>query len=409
MKKEFTKEELAGMQVKFAEQFRTGQSVFGKGGALAPLFKQFLETALEAELNEHLDEQERSSGNKRNGYKSKHIKTSEGEFELKTPQDRDSSFDPQIVKKRERILADSLEDKIIGMCSLGMSYRDIASHIEDMYDMQISPSVMSEITDRIIPKIKAWQSRPLDSVYTIVWLDAMHYKAREDHQVRTRAVYNVIGVDANGYKDVLGSYISESEGANFWLGVLTDLNNRGIKDILIACTDNLKGFSDAILSIFPKTEVQTCIIHQIRNSLKYVVSKDQKEFMIDLKTVYKAVNKQTAEDQLLHLEEKWGKKYPAVIDSWNNNWEKLSTYFDYAEPIRKIIYTTNAVEGYHRQVRKYTKTKGAFTSDMALLKMIYLVTQRITKKWSSPIQNWALVIQQLKIKFGDRIKLDLES
>lgn len=407
--KEFTKEELAEMQVKFAEQFRTGQSVFGKGGALAPIFKEFLETALEAELEEHLDSTERSSGNKRNGHKSKRVKTSEGELEISTPQDRNSSFDPQIIKKRERILADSLEDKIIGMYSLGMSYRDIGAHIEDMYDMQLSPSVLSEITDRVIPKIKAWQSRPLDSVYTIVWLDAMHYKAREDHQVRTRAVYNVIGVDTNGYKDVLGSYISESEGANFWLGVLTDLNNRGVQDILIACTDNLKGFSEAILSIFPKAEVQTCIIHQIRNSLKYVVSKDQKEFMADLKLVYKAVNKQTAEDQLLFLEEKWGKKYPAVIDSWNNNWEKLSTYFDYAEPIRKIIYTTNTVEGYHRQIRKYTKTKGAFTSDMALMKMIYLATQRITKKWSSPLQNWALTIQQLKIKFGDRIKLDLES
>lgn len=407
--KEFTKEELAEMQVKFAEQFRTGQSVFGKEGALAPIFKEFLETALEAELEEHLDRTERSSGNKRNGHKSKRVKTSEGELEISTPQDRNSSFDPQIIKKRERILADSLEDKIIGMYSLGMSYRDIGAHIEDMYDMQLSPSVLSEITDRVIPKIKSWQSRPLDSVYTIVWLDAMHYKAREDHQVRTRAVYNVIGVDTNGYKDVLGSYISESEGANFWLGVLTDLNNRGVQDILIACTDNLKGFSEAILSIFPKAEVQTCIIHQIRNSLKYVVSKDQKEFMADLKLVYKAVNKQTAEDQLLFLEEKWGKKYPAVIDSWNNNWEKLSTYFDYAEPIRKIIYTTNTVEGYHRQIRKYTKTKGAFTSDMALMKMIYLATQRITKKWSSPLQNWALTIQQLKIKFGDRIKLDLES
>ena len=407
--KEFTKEELAEMQLKFAEQFRTGQSVFGKGGALAPLFKEFLETALESELDAHLDEQERSSGNKRNGHKSKRVKTSQGELSISTPQDRKSSFDPQIVKKRERILADSLEDKIIGMYSLGMSYRDIGAHIEDMYDMQISPSVMSEITDRIIPKIKAWQSRPLDAVYTIVWLDAMHYKAREDHQVKTRAVYNVIGVDTKGYKDVLGSYISESEGANFWLGVLTDLNNRGVKDILIACTDNLKGFSEAILSIFPQSEVQTCIIHQIRNSLKYVLSKDQKEFMADLKTVYKAVNKQTAEDQLLWLEEKWGKKYPAVIDSWNNNWEKLSTYFEYAEPIRKIIYTTNAVEGYHRQIRKYTKTKGAFTSDMALMKMIYLTTMRITKKWSSPLQNWALTIQQLKIKFGERIKLDFES
>ena len=407
--KEFTKEELAEMQLKFAEQFRTGQSVFGKGGALAPLFKEFLETALESELDAHLDEQERSSGNKRNGHKSKRVKTSQGELSISTPQDRKSSFDPQIVKKRERILADSLEDKIIGMYSLGMSYRDIGAHIEDMYDMQISPSVMSEITDRIIPKIKAWQSRPLDAVYTIVWLDAMHYKAREDHQVKTRAVYNVIGVDTKGYKDVLGSYISESEGANFWLGVLTDLNNRGVKDILIACTDNLKGFSEAILSIFPQSEVQTCIIHQIRNSLKYVLSKDQKEFMADLKTVYKAVNKQTAEDQLLWLEEKWGKKSPAVIDSWNNNWEKLSTYFEYAEPIRKIIYTTNAVEGYHRQIRKYTKTKGAFTSDMALMKMIYLTTMRITKKWSSPLQNWALTIQQLKIKFGERIKLDFES
>jgi transposase-like protein len=400
-------QEQESFEKKALEQLLSGKSLFGKEGVFAPMLKGFIEKALEVEMASHLtDDPEK---NKRNGKGKKTLKTNIGEIEIRTPTDRNSSFDPSIVKKRQTILADNLSEKIIGLYGLGMSLRDICSHIEEIYDMQISHTVLSEITDRIIPDIRAWQNRPLEALYCIVWMDAMHYKVRINGKIEHRALYNILGVNKEGKKEILGMYISQSEGANFWLQVLTDLNNRGLTDILIACTDNLKGFSEAILSIFPKTQIQKCIVHQIRNSLKYVASKDQKEFMKDLKLVYKATNKSVAEDELLKLSEKWGSKYPVVIESWERNWEELSAYFEYTEPIRRIIYTTNAVEGFHRQVRKVTKTKGAFTNDMALLKLVYLATKNIEKKWKSPLHNWSLTIQQLYIKFGDRIELDINS
>jgi transposase-like protein len=399
--------EFKEMQAKALEQLRSGQSLTGKDGVFAPLLKQFIETALEAEMSTHLDDVERIAGNKRNGKKSKTLKTGSGEIEISTPQDRNSNFEPQLVKKRETVLADNLAPKIIGLYGLGMSFRDMRSHIKEMYDVEISHSTLSEITDRVIPQVKAWQCRPLESLYTIVWLDAMHYKVRDEGRVVSRAVYNVLAINKEGRKELIGMYVSESEGANFWLGVLTDLKARGVDDILIACIDNLNGFSEAISSVFPGVEVQSCIIHQVRNSLKYVASKDQKVFMKDLKKVYQAPNKDQAETELLNLEEKWGKKYPVVIKSWNTNWEKLSVYFQYDTHIRKLIYTTNAVEGFHRQIRKVTKTKGAFPNDMALLKLIYLATENISKKWTQPLQNWGLTVQQLCIKFGDRMKIDL--
>lgn len=401
------KTEFEQMRDKALEQLMKGQSLTGKDGVFAPLLQQFLESALESEMNAHLNDQERESGNKRNGKGSKRLKTTSGEIVLTTPQDRKSSFSPQIVKKRETVLADNLAPQIIGLYSKGMSFRDISDHIHQMYDVEISHATLSEITERVIPQVKEWQSRPLESLYTIVWLDAMHYKVREGGRVVTRAVYNVLGVNRHGYKDLIGMYVSESEGANFWLSVLTDLKSRGVKDILIACTDNLTGFSEAILASFPQSEIQTCIIHQIRNSLKYVASKDQKTFMQDLKTVYQAPTKDKAELELDKLNDKWGVKYPVVIKSWQKNWHKLSTYFAYDEHIRKLIYTTNAVEGFHRQVRKITKTKGAFPNDMALLKLIYLAVENISQKWTSPLQNWALTAQQLHIKFGDRMPMDL--
>lgn len=400
-------EEFKKMQKLALEQLRTGQSLTGKGGAFAPLLKQFLETALAVEMEEHLSEEERETGNKRNGKSTKTLKTVDGEVVIETPQDRKSTFSPEIVKKRETILADNLASKIIGLYGLGMSFRDISSHIEEMYDVSISHSTLSEITERIIPQVKEWQSRPLESMYTIVWLDAMHYKVKNGGKVENRAVYNILAINKEGKKDLIGMYISENEGANFWLSVLTDLKSRGLKDILIACIDNLNGFAEAIMSVYPQVEIQSCIVHQIRNSLKYVASKDQKTFMKDLKNVYQAVNKQTAEDELVKLEEIWGKKYPVVLNSWQNNWHKLSTYFAYDEHIRKMIYTTNAVEGFHRQVRKVTKTKGVFPNDMALMKLIYLATLNIAKKWTQPLHNWALTVQQLKIKFGERMPVSL--
>ena len=394
---------------KVLTQFMSGKSLFGKDGAFAPMLKNVIEKALSAEMEAHLDAEQRDQGNKRNGKGKKTLKSSYGSFDIETPQDRLSSFEPDIVKKRQTILADNLSDKIIGLYGLGMSYRDISSHLKELYDTEISHSVLSQITDKIIPDIKAWQSRPLESMYCILWLDAMHYKVKVDGKITHRALYNILGINKDGRKDILGMYISESEGANFWLSVLTDLNNRGLEDVLIACTDNLKGFTEAILSVFPKTQVQKCIVHQIRNSLRYIASKDQKEFMRDLKLVYRAATKELAEDALLNLDEKWGQKYPVVLQSWHNNWEELSQYFQYTAPIRKIIYTTNAVEGFHRQVRKVTKTKGAFTSDMSLLKLVYLATMNIQKKWTSPLSNWGLTVQQLYIKFGDRIPLKINS
>lgn len=404
------KEQESAFKKKVLEQFLSGENLFGKQGALAPILKEFLEEALQAEMEDHLRDEGNGwpSGNKRNGTGKKTVKSGLGEVKLDTPQDRDSSFEPKIIEKRQRILADSLEDQIIALYGMGSSLRDISAHIKEMYDTEVSTEVISDITDRVVPKVKEWQNRPLEDVYCIVWLDAMHFKVREEGKVRHKALYNVLGVNKEGRKEILGMYLSESEGANFWLQVLSDLQHRGVKDILIACTDNLTGFPEAIQSIFPKAEVQLCIVHQIRNSLKYVASKEQKEFARDLKGIYGADTKDQAESELLELEEKWGKKYPVVIRSWNSNWERLSTFFAYTKPIRKMIYTTNAVEGYHRQIRKVTKTKGAFPSDMALLKLVYLATRRIEKKWSSPLHNWGLTVQQLAIRFEGRLSLDVE-
>ncbi|QJB30308.1 IS256 family transposase [Chitinophaga oryzae] len=392
---------------KTLEQLRSGKSLFGKDGAFAPLLKDILEAALEGEMEVHLDDEERANGNRKNGKNRKQLKTADGTIDLETPRDRASSFEPQIIKKRETILAESLESKIIGMYGHGMSLRDISAHIKDMYDTEISAATLSSITDKVIPLVKEWQARPLEPLYCIVWLDAMFYKVKEEGKVVNRCVYNILGINTDGRKELLGMYVSESEGANFWLSVLANLQQRGISDILIACIDNLKGFSEAIATIFPSTAVQTCVVHQIRNSIRYIASKDQKPFMADLKPVYQAVSKEEAESQLDQLDEKWGKKCPVVIDSWRRNWDKLTTYFQYSEAIRRLIYTTNTIEGFHRQVRKVTKTKGAFTSDMALLKLIYLAAQNIQKKWTQPLQNWSLTVSQLSIIFGDRLKLRL--
>jgi transposase-like protein len=395
------------LKKKVLAQFRTGKSLFGKDGAFGPLLQEFLEEALQAEIETHLDETERSNGNRKNGKQRKTVKTSQGSFEIETPRDRSSTFEPEIVKKRETILADTLEEKIIGLYSLGMSLRDISGHIKEMYDTDVSATTLSSITDRIIPRIKEWQSRPLDQVYCIVWLDAMFYKVKEDGRVVTRCLYNILGVNIEGKKEILGMYISQSEGANFWLSVLTDLKQRGVEDILICSIDGLKGFPEAILTIYPATEIQSCIVHQIRNSLKYISYKEQKAFMADLKLVYQAPNKDVAESELDDLEEKWGSKYPLVLKSWRTNWANLSTYFKYPEQIRKLIYTTNAIEGYHRQIRKVTKNKGAFTSDMALMKLVYLATQNISKKWNSSLWNWNQTLAQLSIIFGERLNLSL--
>jgi transposase-like protein len=392
------------------EEFRNGKKLTGKGGLLAPLIKQLTEAALEAEVGSHIANDVLSGNrNRRNGVNKKTIKgTSDGTFELETPRDRNGTFEPQIVKKHQTIISDEIEEKIISMYGLGMSYRDISSHLEEIYQVSISTATISAVTDKIITKVKEWQARPLETLYPFVWLDAIHYKVKDGGKYVSKAVYTILGVRLDGKKEILGLYLSENEGANFWLSVLTDLQARGVEDILIASVDGLKGFPEAINAIFPQTEVQLCIVHQIRNSIRYIASKNQKEFAKDLKLIYQAPTKEAAEEELLKLDEKWGKKYPLVINSWNNKWENLSVFFKYPAEIRKIIYTTNIIESVHRQFRKLTKTKGAFPNENSLLKLLYLGIKNASKKWTMPVRNWSLTISQLAIFFEGRLDKYLE-
>ena len=357
-------------------------------------------------MDAHLSNESRESGNRRNGKMSKTVQTQYGEVTVETPRDRDGSFDPQTVRKRETILAEGMADRIIGMYAFGTSTREISHYFEREFNTRLSAETISAITDRVLPEIKEWKSRSLDAVYAICWLDAIHYKVKDDTgRAVTRAIYNVLGINKEGHKELLGMYVAKSEGSNFWLEVLTDLQNRGVEDIMICCVDGLKGFPDAIQSVFPNTAVQLCIVHQIRNSIKYVGSKHQKEFLKDLKRVYGAVSKEAAETELDNLEAKWGELYPIVIKSWRDNWERLTEFFQYTKEIRRLIYTTNTVEGYHRQIRKVTKNKGVFPSDTALEKLVYLAYRNISEKWTMPLVNWALISQQLAIKFGDRYEI----
>lgn len=383
------------------KELQNGKSLNGKDGVLTSLVKQLTEAALQAEIEQHLDNDKQS--NRKNGSSSKTIKSSVGSFELNTPRDRNGSFEPQLVKKNQTTLSDEIDHKILSMFSMGMSYRDINKHIEDMYGMNVATGAISAITDKLIPELKAWQQRPLDSHYPIVWLDAIHYKVKEDGRYISKAVYTLLALNMQGKKEILGLHLSENEGANYWLSVLTDLNNRGVKDILIACVDGLTGFPEAIATIFPETETQLCVIHQIRNSMKYVASKNQKAFMADLKPVYRAATKEAAELALDELEVKWGDAYPLVINSWRRKWHNLSHYFKYPEHIRKVIYTTNAVEAVHRQFRKLTKTKGAFPNENSLLKLLYAGILNASEKWTMPIHNWSLCLSQLAIYFEGRL------
>lgn len=386
-----------------AEQIRQGKPLTGDGGIFSPLIKQIVEAALEGELDSHLQTSRKEERNRRNGHTQKNLKSSLGGIEIFAPRDRNGSFEPQTIEKRQTLLPRDLEDKILGLYGLGMSYTDIQTHLIEMYGLSVSDGTINTITDRIIPAIREWQSRPLERLYAVVWMDAIHFKIREDGKVITKAVYSILGVNLKGQKEVLGLYLGHNESATFWLQVLTDLSQRGIEDILIASIDNLRGFADAIENIFPNTEVQLCIIHQIRNSVKYIPKKHYREFIKDLKQVYKASTLELAEHNLDILEEKWGKQYPVVIQSWRTNWTRLSQYFKYPEPIRKLVYTTNTVEGYHRMIRKITKSKGAFTSDMAMLKLVYLATIQFNKRWVNNIRNWSQIISQLFIYFENRI------
>lgn len=387
-----------------AEHIRQGKPLTGEGGIFSPLIKQVLEAALEGELDSHLNDTRGSSGNRRNGRTPKKLKSSIGNIEVFTPRDRNGSFEPVTVEKRQTVLPGDLDEKIMGLYGLGMSYKDIQTHLSEMYGLSISDGVINSITDRVIPAIREWQCRPLERLYAIVWMDAIHFKIREDGKVITKAVYSVLGVNMQGQKEVLGLYLGHNESATFWLQVLNDLNQRGVEDILIASIDNLNGFAEAIENIFPKSEVQLCVIHQIRNSMKYIPWKNYREFMKDLKKVYQAGTLELAEYYLDELDQKWGEKYPVVIKSWRINWTRLSNYFKYPEQIRRLIYTTNTVEGYHRMVRKVTKSKGAFTSDNAMLKLVYLATLNFQKRWVNNLRDWPMIINQLFTFFDERIK-----
>ena len=387
-----------------AKECRTVEDIHNK---LKELFKDSMQQILEAEMADHLGYDKHSldgnnTGNSRNGYSKKTIRTKYGPTEINVPRDRNADFEPQIVKKHEST-ANAIEEQIIGMYAKGMSTRDIEDQMRDIYGIEVSPTLVSRVTDKIMPQVAEWQSRPLDRVYPVVFLDAIHFKVRKDNRIINKAAYSVLGITMDGQKDILGIWIGENESASFWLGVCNELKTRGITDILIACKDGLSGFSEAITTVFPQTEIQLCVIHQIRNSLKYVSYKDQKAIMADLKAVYQALTLEEAETAFAAFKEKWGKKHPIVIKSWESNWLELTTYFKYPYEIRRMIYTTNIIEGYHRQLRKVTKTKTAYPSDEALRKIIYLATVDAAKKWTMPIRNWTDCISQLAIYFEGRL------
>jgi transposase-like protein len=363
--------------------------------------KQMIEGMLKAELEEHLEQNDTTS---KNGSYPKTIRSNAGELKLDIPRDRKSEYTPQLIPKGQRSIS-GIDEKIVSLYARGMSLRDIEKQVKEMYDVQMSDTLIGRIIDKITPQITAWQNRTLEAIYPIVYMDAMVFKIKDDNGFyKNRALHFAIGITLEGKKDLLGMWLSDNEGAKFWLSIATELQNRGVEDILIASVDGLKGFSEAINSVFPQTIVQRCIIHQIRYSLKYVGSKYQKEFMGDLKQVYKAPTKEAAEEALMELEKKWGERYPMVINSWINNWSELSAYFEYSEPIRRIIYTTNTVEGFNRQVRKITKSKGGFSNDEALFKLVFLIYRDISRKWEKSISNWAEIISQLSIHFQERLE-----
>lgn len=385
------------------EQLRAGKSLSGPDGVFTPLLKKIIEASLEGELDDHLQETRKSAKNRRNGHAQKNIQSSFGGFEIFSPRDRNATFEPQTVSKRKRVISEDIDKKIIGLYGLGLSYADIQQHLKEIYDFEISDGTITAITDRIIPAIKEWQNRPLETVYPVIWLDAMHFKVRQDGVVKSKAIYSILAVTVDGQKEVIGLYFGENEASSFWRSVLNDLKMRGVKDICIACIDNLTGFAEAIEDSYPTTEVQLCLVHQMRNSMKYLTYKDLRECVKDLKLVYKANNKEMGLIYLQQAEEKWGKKYPIIFRSWRQNWDRLSNFYQYPGPIRRIIYTTNPIESYHRMVRKVTKTKGAFSSEDAIVKQIYLATINANTKWQGQMFGWPIVRSELNNYFKDRL------
>jgi transposase-like protein len=375
------------------------------------MFRDVLQEVMEAELETELgyekhermskNDEGKESKNYRNGYSKKTVKTQLGEVEIKVPRDRNGEYEPQIIGKYNRN-ADGMEEKILSLYAAGLSQRDIADQIKSLYDVEISHDLVSKISDKIIPQLNEWQNRPLESVYPFVFMDAIHYKIRENHQIVSKAAYVVLGVNMEGYKEILGIWVGGNESSKFWLSVLNELKSRGIKDVYLFCVDGLNGFREAIEAVYPQAGVQRCIIHQIRSCMKYVNYKDMKQFAADLKLVYTSVTEEAAMNCLMDFKDKWGTKYPAAIKSWEDNWDILSTFFAYPPAIRKIIYTTNIIEGLHRQFRKVTKTKSVFPTDDSLRKILYLASNNIAKKWTQRYRNWDMVLNHLALLFEDR-------
>lgn len=367
-----------------------------------------VEEALEGELESELgyakyDYQRKKTDNSRNGTSKKSLKTSYGNIDINVPRDREGSFEPQIIKKRQSSVSKDLEGKIISMYAKGMTTSDIEDHISDLYGLEISDSTVSRVTDKVLPLVREWQNRPLEDIYAVVFMDAIHYNVRSEGQIVKKAVYIALGINLEGIKEVLGMWVGETESAKFWLTKMNELRNRGLEDILIACVDGLTGFSSAIASAFPKAEIQQCIIHQIRNTTRYVSYKDIKTLMADLKKVYKANTEEVALIELDNFEEKWKGKYPQIAISWKSNWSNLATYFKYPQELRTLIYTTNSIEAFNRQLRKVTKSRSVFPTDESLLKLLYLSMRDITKKWTSRRRGWGIIHSQLEIYFSDRL------
>ena len=375
--------------------------------AMKEMFRDVFQTVMEVEMDEELGRERcqraetSCAPNYRNGYTKKTVKTQLGEVDIRVPRDRNGSFEPKIIGKYSRN-ADGMEEKILALYSCGMSQRDIAEQIKELYDVEISPDLVTKITEKIMPEVTAWQNRPLEAVYPFVFMDAIHYKVREDHRYVTKAAYVVLGIAMDGRKDILGVWIGEHESSKFWLNVLNDLKSRGVLDVYLFCTDGLCGMMEAIRAVYPQSRLQRCIVHQIRSSTRFVSWKDVKQVAADLKKIYTSVTLDEAEENLLRFSEKWRKQYPSCVKSWEENWEVLSTFYEYPPEVRKIIYTTNIIEGLNRQFRQITKNKPSFTNDDSLRRMLYLASQRITKRWRTRCQNWDLVLSQLEIMFSGR-------
>ena len=387
------------------KDYKSPEDLLGQGGLLKELTKALVEKALDGELTHHLGYPKHSvskNDNARNGKSKKGLLTGHGKMEIVSPRDRNGSFEPELVKKRQTRF-DGFDDKILSMYARGMTVREIQGHLEDIYAVEVSPDLISSVTDSVLDEVKAWQDRPLDAVYPIVFMDALRVKIRDNGHVINKAVYMALGVNLDGNKEVLGLWVAKEEGAKFWLKVVTELKNRGVKDMFIACVDGLKGFPEAIESVYPETQVQLCVVHMVRNSLRFVPWKDKKAVVADLKTIYTATNAEVAKENLKAFRTKWDEKYPTIADSWERNWEGLIPFLSYPDYIRKAIYTTNAIESLNRSLRKISKNRGSFPNDESALKLLYLALRNISKKWTMPIRLWKQALNQFVILFPGRL------